>query len=61
MIAPQQGSAIRRITDFFRRGAHALWGVKQRPQYAYSFNYIGRGRGDISPYGNGVRSYGQQR
>ncbi len=53
-----------------RDGAHddlvlavalALWGAKQRPAYSYSFSYLGHGRGDIPPYGNGVRPYGQRR
>jgi hypothetical protein len=41
--------------------ALALWGAKQRPNYVYSFSYLGQGRGDIPPYGNGVRPYGSRR
>jgi hypothetical protein len=41
--------------------ALALWGAKKRPNYAYSFSYLGQGRGDIPPYGNGVRPYGSRR
>ncbi len=53
-----------------RDGAHddlvlavalALWGAKKRPNYVYSFSYLGQGRGDIPPYGNGVRPYGSRR
>jgi len=41
--------------------ALALWGAKKRPSYAYSFSYLGGGRGDIPRYGNGVRPYGPRR
>jgi len=41
--------------------ALALWGAKKRPNYVYSFTYLGGGRGDIPPYGNGVRPYGARR
>ena len=47
--------------DLVLATALALWGAKQRPNYVYSFSYLGQGRGDIQPYGNGVRPYGPRR
>jgi len=41
--------------------ALALWGARQRPNYSYTFSYLGQRRGDIPQYGNGVRPYGPRR
>jgi len=42
--------------------AIGLWGSRQRPAIAYTSNYrTSNDRGDIPPYGTGVRPYGQRR
>jgi len=47
--------------DLVLATALALWGARQRPNYSYTFSYLGQGRGDIPQYGGGVRPYGPRR